>query len=90
MKHSLWKSVNAAFAALALLGGLTACGGGGGDTNTEPTVVPVSADTPTDTPSTALPATVGAVASTGALSRLGDFFSSLGWQNSVIVTGKMQ
>jgi 6-phosphogluconolactonase (cycloisomerase 2 family) len=57
VKHSLWKSVNAAFAALALLGGLTACGGGGGDTNTEPTVVPVS----TDTPTTAQPATVGTV-----------------------------
>jgi len=47
VKHSLWKSVNAALAALALLGGLTACGGGGGgDTNTDATVVPVSTDAP--------------------------------------------
>ena len=59
MKHSLWKSVNAALAALALLGGLTACGGGGGS-DSGAAVVPVSADVPTTTPN-AQPASLGTV-----------------------------
>ena len=59
MKHSLWKSVNAAFAALTLLGGLTACGGGGGS-DSGAAVVPVSADVPTTTPN-AQPASLGTV-----------------------------
>jgi len=56
VKHSLWKSVNAAFAALALLGGLTACGGGGGGIS-DAEVVPASVDVPT----TAQPASLGTV-----------------------------
>jgi 6-phosphogluconolactonase (cycloisomerase 2 family) len=56
MRYSLWKKINATLAALTLLGGLTACGGGGGG-NPDATVAPASAEAPTS----ALPASLGTV-----------------------------
>jgi 6-phosphogluconolactonase (cycloisomerase 2 family) len=45
MTPPLWKALGATLAALTLLGGLTACGGGGGDTSNDGSTTPTAADT---------------------------------------------